>query len=55
MANTGKYLNIKIISNGVLNDVVHGLYQGHLYLQSIIQLHSTNETVIPSRLLRKFS
>jgi hypothetical protein len=55
MANTGKYLNIKIIANVVQHDVVHGLYQGRLrvYLQSIIQFHSTNVTVIPFELLRK--
>jgi hypothetical protein len=53
MANTGKYLNIKIIANGVLYDVVHGIDQGRLYLQSIRQLHSTNVTIIPFKLLRK--
>jgi hypothetical protein len=53
MSNTGKYLNIKIIANGLLHDVVHGLYKGHLYLQSIIQFHGTNVTAIPFKLLRK--
>jgi len=53
MANTGKYLNIKIIANDVLHYVVHTLYQGRLYLQSIIQFHGTNVRVIPFKLLRK--
>jgi hypothetical protein len=53
MANTGKYINIKIIAVGVLHDVVHGLCQGHPYLQSIIQFHGTKLRVIPFKLLKK--
>jgi hypothetical protein len=53
IANTGKYFKISIIVNGVLHNVVHGLYQGCLYLQRIIHFHGTNVTVIPLELLRK--